>query len=305
MKKIGNVVIDDTYDSGLEEESEAYLDKLLDIVKKYDEVDYNRIITAEKSWDLLFHLSHIRENIVAGLPITKRDEVLEIGADCGAITGALARKANSVDALELSMKKTLINAYRHKDYTNIRLMTGDFQAIEDHLEKRYNYIVLIGTFAFIKNYWKSSNPHLDFLRMLQKHLLPGGKVVIAIENKYGLKYWAGCREEHTGKMFEGIEGYRIQSNILTFGRNEMIEMVREAGYKEVKFYYPYPDYNFPIDIFSDDYLPSEGQLFNNMRNYDQSRFVIFNEGLVYDNIIKDNMYPLFSNSFLVICGGEA
>lgn len=37
--------------------------------------------------------------------------------------------------------------------------------------------------------------------MIKKHLAPGGRIVIAIENKYGLKYFAGCKEDHLGTYF--------------------------------------------------------------------------------------------------------
>ena len=30
---------------------------------------------------------------------------------------------------------------------------------------------------------------------------------MAIENKLGLKYWSGCKEDHTGRYFEGVSKY--------------------------------------------------------------------------------------------------
>ena len=61
--------------------------------ENYGEEDYNRIIAETSSWPVMYHFSNIRQNIVEWLPIGKGDCVLEIGAGCGAITGALARKA--------------------------------------------------------------------------------------------------------------------------------------------------------------------------------------------------------------------
>ena len=48
------------------------------------------------------------------MPITKEDRVLEIGAGCGAITGTLAAKAGSVDCIELSRSRSLVNATRQR-----------------------------------------------------------------------------------------------------------------------------------------------------------------------------------------------
>ena len=46
-------------------------DEILDIVKKYSTVEYDRIIAERKSWPILYHLSALRENIVDFLPIQK------------------------------------------------------------------------------------------------------------------------------------------------------------------------------------------------------------------------------------------
>lgn len=49
---------------------------------------------------------------------------------------------------------------------------------------------------------------------------------MAIENKLGLKYFAGCKEDHVGRMFEGIEGYKNTSGVETFSKREFRETAR-------------------------------------------------------------------------------
>lgn len=71
-----------------------------------------------------------------------------------------------------------------------------------------------------------------------------------------------------------------------------------AGFQQIEFYYPYPDHVFPLQIFSDDRLPKKGELTNNMRNFGDDRMVIFDESRVFDNLIGDQMFPDFSNSYL-------
>lgn len=53
------------------------------------------------------------------------------------------------------------------------------------------------------SYTNSENPYKDFLKKIKQLLKPNGKLLIAIENQYGLKYWCGAREDHTGIPFEG------------------------------------------------------------------------------------------------------
>ena len=57
---------------------------------------------------------------------------------------------------------------------------------------------MIGVFEYGESYIRSENPYVDFLRIISKHLKPDGKIILAIENRLGLKYWAGCTEDHFG-----------------------------------------------------------------------------------------------------------
>lgn len=275
-------------------------DTLLEIAKKYDEHELNRIIAQSNSWEILYHFSHIRQNIVSWLPITKDDTVLEIGSGCGAITGALADLAQKVTCIELSKKRSLINANRNRKKENIEILVGNFTDVEADLEEKYDYITLIGVFEYAASYIAGERPYERFLSIIKKHLKPNGKIIIAIENQMGLKYFAGCQEDHVGKYFEGIEGYRNTDWVRTFTKTGLEVIFTETGFGQYKFYYPYPDYKLPLSIYSDECLPKVGELSNNMNNFDRERMVLFDEGQAFDNIIRNGMFPIFSNSYLVI-----
>ncbi|EGT4646812.1 class I SAM-dependent methyltransferase, partial [Clostridioides difficile] len=273
-------------------------DELLDIVKNYSE--YEDIIKERKEWPIIYHLSKIRENIIEWIPINKTDNVLEVGSGCGAITGILSKKAKQVDCIELSQKRSYINAYRNKSKSNINIFVGNFEDIEKNMTEKYDYITLIGVFEYAESYINSKKPYIEFLRIVKKHLKKNGKIIIAIENRLGLKYWAGCKEDHLGTYFEGLEGYREDKGIKTFSKNELEDIFKLVGFYKYNFYYPYPDYKLPITIYSDEYLPKLGELNNNFRNFDLDRVVTFNETEVFDSIIKNNLFPIFSNSYLII-----
>jgi hypothetical protein len=140
--------------------------------------------------------------------------------------------------------------------------------------------------------------------LIKKHLKPDGKIVIAIENKYGLKYWAGCKEDHVGMYFEGIEGYTTTKGIKTFSKQELECFMKTCGLARIEFYYPYPDYKFPKTIYSDLHLPEMHELSSNSNNFDHTRLSLFNEEKVFDNLIKDNLFPQYANSYVVIAQGE-
>ena len=301
QEKIGKVTLDYEFYPGEDLYSDGPVEKeLLEIAKNYGEEELNQIIAERNSWPILYHFSHIRQNIVEWLPITRNQKVLEIGSGCGPITGILAKKAKSVTCNDLSKMRSTINAYRNKNCDNVKIMVGNFQDVESSLTETYDYITLIGVFEYSQGYIGTEQPYVEMLRRISRHLAPGGKVVIAIETRLGLKYWAGCTEDHVGKYFEGLENYPDTKGVRTFSRKELSDIIDKAGNFKTTFYYPYPDYKFPMTIYSDKRLPKKGELRDNFCNFDRNRIQLFNEGKVYDSLTDAGLFQEFSNSFLVL-----
>lgn len=274
-------------------------EELLNIVKTHTPEEYDDIILERNSWAILYHLSEHRKNILSWYPFSEKDTVLEVGAGCGAVTGALLDKVQRVTAIELSKRRSMINATRHRDRDNLEIRVGNFNTVEQHLEQKYDYVTLIGVFEYAKLYMGCENPYKTFLDKINAHLKEGGKILMSIENRLGLKYLAGCQEDHVGKYFEGIEGYPNTEGVETFSKQELEQLLKSAGYEKYKFYYPYPDYKLPTTIYSDDFLPEKGELYNNIRNFDADRWVLFDETRAYDSMISSGMFPMISNSFFV------
>lgn len=278
-------------------------DEILEIVKNLSPVEYAAAIEEKKSWPILYHLSPLRENIVEWIPMEPDTKVLEVGSGCGAITGALARKAGSVTCVDLSKKRSLINAYRHSDCDNVTIHVGNFKDIEPDLPTDYDYICLIGVFEYGQSYIGGDTPFEDFLKILLPHLKKTGRIVIAIENKYGLKYFAGCKEDHLGTYFSGIENYQAEDGVRTFSRRGLERIFAKCGVKESHFYYPYPDYKFMTTLYSDAYLPGKGELSNNLRNFDRDRMLLFDEKSAFDGMVEDGLFSVFANSYVAVIGG--
>lgn len=300
-EKIENVKLDYTFYSGKDLYADSAIENnLLDIVKNHNEEEYNQIIYEQKNGKILYHLSTQRQNLLEWLPIKNTDEVLEIGSECGALSGILAKKAKRVDCIEASKIRSTINAYRNRNYNNINIIVGEFNDIEPNIEKKYDYITLVGVLEYAQLYINSDSPFEDFLTIVMKHLKDNGKLIIAVENKLGMKYWAGCREDNTHTYFSGIENYQNEEKVRTFSKKELEELLQRAGIRQYEFYYPYPDYKMPLAIYSEERLPHKGELNNNICNFDQDRLVLFDEARAFDTIIEEEMFPVFSNSFLVL-----
>lgn len=185
-------------------------------------------------------------------------------------------------------------------------------------DKKYDIILLVGSFFRYQHE----------LAALRGMLNPDGRLVVADANRLGLKYFAGCQEEYQGGYFTGVEGYirgtetdgrtaagtemsapgmeqegtGPQQRERCYTRKEYTQLLLDAGFENLEFYYPYPDHKFPSCIYSDGRLPEKGELSDNRRNFDRDRYQFFEERWVYDTLLSEGLFEEFSNSFLIEAG---
>ena len=300
QKKIGKVILDYKF----YDESEHYSDGdvediLLDAAKK-DKM--KELLYTSNNWAVLYHCSKIRENLLEWYPFKKDASLLEIGSGCGALTGLFSRKVDSVTCIELSERRSMINAYRNKACDNVKIVLGNLQNIK--IEEKFDYITLIGVWEYAESYVVGKNPYLEMLKLMRQYLKQDGKLLIAIENKMGIKYWNGATEDHTGRMYSGLNDYIDDKGVRTFSRPEIEFLLSEAGWNSSKFYYPMPDYKLPEVIFSDERLPQPGELRDYKKDYNAARVYNFYDAVICDQLCSDKMISYFSNSFLVECGSS-
>lgn len=272
--------------------------RLLEIARTKDNCEEE--LLNEDNWALLYHLSPIRENLLEWYDFGKGKSLLEIGAGCGAVTGLFCRKTDRVVAVDLSKRRSLINAVRHKDAENLEIIVGNFEDIQ--IDEKFDYVTLIGVLEYSIYYINDPDPFTEMLKKAKNYLKPGGKLIVAIENKFGIKYWAGAREDHTGKLFDGITGYDRVNRVRTFSRNGLEKLLHHAGFNDLQFYYPLPDYKLPLEVYSEKWIPRHYPVSGNTPNYDQSRMNLFSEEKAMDELIEDGLFEQYANSFLVICG---
>lgn len=271
--------------------------EILDYTEKYAESEFDKIFENDIRWPVFYHLTEIRKNILNWYPMKENASVLEIGAGMGAVTSVLCEKAKKVTCVELSKQRATAIANRNKSRENLEIIVGNLNDVE--FNEKFDYITLIGVLEYAPLYTNSQSPFLDFLKQIKQFLKPDGKILIAIENKLGMKYFAGAPEDHTNIKYDGITGYANTESVQTFGKQELKELLAKVGLKHEKFYYPLPDYKLPNAIFSDEYLPDENTLKNYNVYYYEGTKIEFNEKKAYCETIKNGVFDVFANSFFV------
>lgn len=283
---------EDLYSDGdIEQEIINYMDK-------YTENEYEKIFENDIRWPVFYHLTPIRQNILNWYPFKENCDILEIGAGMGAITGVLCKNAKSVTSVDLSKRRATALSKRNNDRENLEVIVGNLNDIK--FEKKFDYVTLIGVYEYAALFTAGNNPYVDFLKYIKTFLKDDGKILIAIENKFGMKYFAGAVEDHTSIKYDGIVGYNNKSGVQTFGKDELTKIFGEAGLDNSRFYYTLPDYKLPNAIFTDEYLPDENMIDKCYDTYYYENTKLnFDEKKAYKEVVKNNKFDFFANSFFI------
>ena len=265
--------------------------EMLQAVSAGREIDWY----ADKRWPIICHFSPLRSNIFNWYPFKDGATVLEIGAGCGGLTGYLCERVAHVTSVEKSLIRSEINLKRHANSENLEIVVDDFATME--LDKKYDYVVVIGVLEYAAWTSPGDDPADSFLRKAASFLKEDGKMLVAIENRLGHKYLSGAREDHVGHFFTGINNY-VGESVRTFSRSELTAKIEGADLHVSRFFYPYPDYKFPEEIFTDASVNERYPISTDYR-LDATRVSIFSVKDFYQGLMGDGIAGNFANSFLV------
>ncbi len=134
-------------------------------------------------------------------------------------------------------------------------------AIEDteFPDRKFDAIYAIGVLEWVPKFRQDLDPieaQRIFLRRLRGLLAEGGECIIGIENRLGLKYLLGARDDHTGaagisvldaataaRRYEALA--RQPLRVFTHTMAEYQALITGAGFGPAEFFAAYPDYKIP------------------------------------------------------------
>lgn len=256
--------------------------EVIALLDKYGD-DYKRALKENKRLEYLYALSVLRENLLEWYDFQTDGSLLQVGADFGALTGLFARRAGRVTVLDESEENLAVVKKRFRGRDNVDFALGDLIQHAERVRQAgsdgklpgggqgsgYDVITLIGSLKA---------PYEAQIQAAKELLLPGGTLIAAACNQFGMKYWAGARRD----------AYCVT-------KRELSQLLPDGA-----FYYPMPDYRLPSVIYSDKYLPKKGDLTGMPALYDYPEYLLMDVGEAYDAVCEDGRFADFANSFLVI-----
>ena len=267
----------------------------------------DELIVSATTWAERYHLHPARANVLRALDLPADARVLEIGAGCGAITRYLGETCALVDALEPVPSRAAAAAARTRDLDGVEVIVGALADVP--AEPTYDVVVVVGVLEYVGGGTADREPYRTFLEQINTRLVDGGTLVLAIENRLGVKYLVGSPEDHTGRFFDSVEGYPAGGRARTFTRLELETMLRGAGLQPETLV-AFPDYKITRAVMSHMPPGAESLLHRIPRLPSpdwtkKKRPRLADEGRVWRTLVEGGLGIDFGNSFVILAGKEA
>ena len=247
------------------------IDDEIQLLLKEHRGNIREILDENRDLDCFYALSPQRDLLLEWYDFETEAELLQVGADYGAMTGLFRTSVREVTVLDADADALKTVELRFPGAANIRYERDCLTSFVERAEKSYDYVVLAGTLTA---------PYAENIRAAKRLLKPDGVLIVACANALGMKYFAGSRPE---------------PDALT--KKQLAELLSEDGGEE-RFYYPMPDYRTPVSIYSDDYLPKKGDLTRVTPAYDYPPYHMMDMGEKFDAVCEADVFDLYANSYL-------
>lgn len=262
-----------------------------------------------KDWPSEYHLSSKRANLLRALDLRRGLRVLELGSGCGAISRYLGEQGLEVDAVEGNEVRAELGALRCRDLDNVRTLCANFNDLSLP-ENYYDLVVVIGVIEYASRFRSGGgdgDPAVELMSRLKLTLRDHGILAVAIENRTGLKYVLGAHEDHYGRRYVGIHGYRNDAGIRTYTMGEWKTLIERSGFGAAKFLFPFPDYKIPTVILSEEYAARNRFAFSHLeglasRDYTMPLRLGTQEPMFWQSACANGTLGSFANSFLILIG---
>ncbi|OYD82277.1 class I SAM-dependent methyltransferase [Azospirillum brasilense] len=263
-----------------------------------------------KDWPTEYHFSPLRLNLLRPVKHFLRGRVLEVGGGCGALSPYIAEQADELIVVEGAVRRARICATRCRGLANTQVWATNFSCLPE--TETFDTVLVIGVLEYSPSFFKDGerDPFDAFLAKVRKHLAPGGRAIIAIENRFGLKYFCGAPEDHEMVQFYGIEDRYRPNQFKTFGRRELLDLLGRAGLGHTDLLLPFPDYKLPQVVLhqtAPDHPEIDLQALllraaapTQSRSYQR----LATEQFIWPNLAKNGLAADLANSFLVVAAPE-
>lgn len=262
-------------------------------------------------WPTEYHLTTARANLLRGFDLSGVKRVLELGCGCGAISRYLGEQGIQVDAIEGSSMRAELAALRCRDLADLNFITANFNELS-FPEDYYDLVLFVGVTEYAGRFSEQQSDEqavLDLLANARSTLTANGQVVIAIENRVGLKYLQGACEDHFGRPYIGVDCYPDDEGIRTYTYQEWHSLLDAANLPSREFILPFPDYKIPTTLLHERFVDNNPKAWEQLeavrsRDYVSGFSMEYKEPLIWQGLNQAGTLKHHANSYLIVAGAR-
>ncbi len=191
------------------------------------------------------------------LPLERSGRILDFGCGWGALSLSLAPHCAELWVADAVPERAAITLKRAAEYgyRHLRACATSGWPRLPFADATFDLVVLNGVLEWIPSSIKGDPREIQhrFLREVSRVLQPSGQLALGIDNRFGVGYFMGKREEHTKLKYISLlprslarvyhrlmkkEEYRS----FTYGRAALARMLKTSGLSELRYLCTYPDY---------------------------------------------------------------
>ncbi len=169
------------------------------------------------------------------------------------------------------------------------------------LNKTYDYIVIAGALE------RSHNPQ-DVFSMLGRCISETGVLLLAADNRLGLRYFCGDKDAFTDRNFDSILDYKLVNKFdrdklvgRAYAKAELEDFLENEGFTKRRFYSVFPCVEHSQAIFAEDYIPTRQELSCTVREVNSPDTIFMEQAMLWETLEENGMFLPMANGFLIEC----
>lgn len=149
---------------------------------------------------------------------------------------------------------------------------------------------------------------IEVLKAFRQLIKKDGKLLLGMNNRFGVHFFCGDRDPYTNRCFDGVEGYkkvyaekedRFQGRC--YHRAELKAMLRESEWEKTRFYSVFPELKNPTLFYAEDTLPNEDLANRLIPSYYHPQTVFLDERMLYEDLVSNGIFHQMANGYLIEC----
>ncbi len=230
---------------------------------------------------------------------------------------------NQAEQLIREISKGLLKWYDFKPHSNVLYTGNSHDPAAEALAEMSLQVVSVPSDQIGNQRWQQTyqnyfdyvvciealetEPHPQrVLIIFRKLLKTGGRLLLGMNNRLGIRYFCGDRDPYTERNFDGIEDYcraYVKKEDVFRGRMysqaELKRLLRDTGWESFRFFSVLPDLKNPCLIYAEDYLPNEDLASRLFPTYHEPGTVFLEEQRLYTTLADNGMFHTMANAYLV------